>query len=487
MDQRLGADGNLAQTSKSAVRTDDLWRLDAVELAGFVRQGDVSAREATVACLSRAAEVNPKINAVTQILEAEALREADAADAARQRGDTLGPLHGVPVTTKINVDQRGLATDNGLVAGKDLIATSDNPVVANLRAAGAIIIGRTNAPPFSMRWFTENDLHGRTKNPHAEDHTPGGSSGGAASAVAAGISPIAHGNDIAGSIRYPAYCCGVAGLRPSFGRIPSFNATSRGGASIATQLMAVQGPLARSMRDLRLGYQAMAVPHVSDPRTFSGGALPRLDAPLHAALVSVPEGMDVHPAIRDAIRRAGDALAQAGYIVEEVSLPEFAMAAELWPRIAVGDLLGELLPWINQLGDEKTKVSSSYWAKVWPGYDAKATVAALAERSRLLHVWGAFQAKYPVIVMPVSGELAFKVDADIESEEGARRVIRGQASLLAISALGLPAVSLPMGFHEGLPVGVQIVSPLYREDICLDAAEAIEAKQARVLPVDPKF
>jgi amidase len=235
-----------------------------VDLARAIRLRAISAREATRAVLDRCTAVNPALNAVVQVLEQEALAAADAADAALSRGDAApGPLHGVPVTTKINVDQKGLPTSNGCVPLRDLIAPEDSAVVANLRRAGAVLVGRTNAPALSMRWFTENALHGRTLNPWSAAHTPGGPSGGAAAAAAAGIGPIAHGNDLGGSIRYPAYACGIAGLRPSFGRVPAFNPTMQAERPLSFQLMSTQGPLARRVRDLRL---ALAVMAQGDPR-----------------------------------------------------------------------------------------------------------------------------------------------------------------------------------------------------------------------------
>ncbi|MBX6747879.1 MAG: amidase, partial [Acetobacteraceae bacterium] len=154
------------------------WRWDAADLARAIRLRAISAREATQAVLARCAAVNPAINAVVQVLEDQALAAADAADGALARGETPGPLHGVPVTTKINVDQKDLPTTNGCVPFRDLVAPEDSAVVANLRRAGAVIIGRTNTPALSMRWFTENALHGRTLNPWSAGHTPGGSSGG---------------------------------------------------------------------------------------------------------------------------------------------------------------------------------------------------------------------------------------------------------------------------------------------------------------------
>src|SRR5262245_21360677 len=201
----------------------DLWKLDAVEVAELTRSRKVSCREVVTSALARLDAVNPALNAVVRPLHEQALAAADAADKAAADGAALGILHGVPVTTKVNVDQTGCPTDNGVVACKAVMATRDNPVVANLRRAGAIVVGRTNTPAFWMRWFTDNALHGPTRNPWDAARTPGGSSGGAAAATASGIGTIGHGNDIAGSVRYPAYCCGLVGLRVSYGRIPSFN------------------------------------------------------------------------------------------------------------------------------------------------------------------------------------------------------------------------------------------------------------------------
>ena len=203
----------------------DLWRLSAVELAALVRKREVSAVQAAQSALQRLDAVNPAINAVVDHRPEDVLAQAAEVDAAISRGEDPGLLAGVPVTVKVNVDQAGFATTNGVRLQKDLIAERNSPVVDNLRRAGAVILGRTNTPAFSLRWFTGNVLHGDTRNPRNPALTPGGSSGGAASAVAAGIGHLAHGTDIAGSIRYPAYACGVHGLRPSLGRVAAYNAS----------------------------------------------------------------------------------------------------------------------------------------------------------------------------------------------------------------------------------------------------------------------
>lgn len=241
-----------------------LWSLSAAAIAGGVRAGDFSAREAVAAALARMDAANPAINAVVERRDAAALAEAEAVDAARAAGRDPGPLAGVPVTVKAIVDVAGCATTNGLTILKDNIAGQDAPAVANLRRAGAVVVGITATPAFSLRWFTRSRLYGATLNPRAPGLTPGGSSGGAAAALAAGIGALAVGTDIGGSVRYPAFACGVHGLRPSPGRVPAHNA-SLPERHLGAQLMAVTGPLAREVGDLRLALAAMSAPDPRDP------------------------------------------------------------------------------------------------------------------------------------------------------------------------------------------------------------------------------
>ena len=286
------------------------YHLTASDLAPRIARREMSARETITVTLARIEAVNPALNAVVQRMDAEALAAADAIDQAFARGEDPGPLAGVPVTIKVNVDQQGQATTNGLLSQSHLIADSDSPVVANLRRAGAIVVGRTNTPAFSLRWFTRNRLHGATLNPHDPALTPGGSSGGAAAAVAVGFGPIGHGTDIAGSIRYPAYACGVHGLRPSLGRVPSFNATA-GDRLIGGQLMATSGPLARSIPDLRLALAAMSARDHRDP-WWQDLPLTGPTAPRRVAYVEAPDGMAVAAPVRAALRAAAARLADAG-------------------------------------------------------------------------------------------------------------------------------------------------------------------------------
>src|SRR6218665_3776382 len=243
--------------------SNDLWQWTAAELAAALSAGRISSVEATESVISRMNAVNPAINAVVDTLPEIALAEARAADEALRKHGPLGPLHGVPMTVKVNVDYKGRATTNGVVANKDHRAENDSSTVAALRAGGLPIFGRTNTPCYSMRAFTSNDLHGATLNPHDPTITCGGSSGGAGAAVAAGIGPIAHGNDIGGSVRHPAYCCGVYGLRPTSGLLPQ-TSLSMPERKIVSQMMAVQGTLARSVEDIRLSMQVLSRPDPND-------------------------------------------------------------------------------------------------------------------------------------------------------------------------------------------------------------------------------
>lgn len=243
----------------------DIWRLSATELSRRTTAGDLTAEAAVAASLTRMTAVNPDLNAVVEDLSSEALGRAQQLDKARASGAPCGPLHGVPVTIKINVDQAGHATSNGVSALKDLIAADDAPVVKNLQDAGAVVIGRTNTPEFSFRADTDNPLHGRTHNPWGRHISPGGSSGGAGAAVMAGIGALAHGNDIGGSLRFPAAANGAVTVKPGLGRVPAWNPSQSAERGILAQNMSVQGLLTRTAQDLHLSMPSLIAPDPRDP------------------------------------------------------------------------------------------------------------------------------------------------------------------------------------------------------------------------------
>ena len=464
----------------------DLWRWDAVDLAAAIRTRRISSREATRAVLERLAAVNPALNAVTVLLADQALAAADRADAAVRGGDALGPLHGVPVTIKENVDQEGAATANGVPAFKDVIATSDSPPVANLKRAGAVIVGRTNTPAFSLRWDTDNELRGRTFNPWNRRHTPGGSSGGAAASLAVGIAPIGHGNDLGGSIRYPAYCCGVAGIRPTLGRVPAYNQTAADERPPGTQLMSVQGPLARRVRDVRLALAAMSA---RDPRDPWWAQVPLLGEPvarpIRVALTVDPAKQGVHADVAAAVRDAGNALANAGYAVEEVEPPDVEGVAVTWTTLCVNEMRHVSQPWIRKYGGVDINRSLDLTLAAVPDVALDGYMKALALRAKHVRDWTLFMEHYPLVVGPVSTEPPFEIGFDTTSAARHAEVTRAQRLLVAVNLLGFPAVSVPTGVAGGLPLGVQVIGARYREDLCLDAAEAIEAQRPLPTPIDP--
>jgi amidase len=464
----------------------ELWRWDAVALAAGIRLGTISSREATQAVLARLEAVNPKLNAVTVVLADQALAAAEHADTARRRGEALGPLHGVPVTIKENIDQAGTATANGVVAFKDVIATTDSPVVASWKRAGAVIVGRTNTPAFSLRWHTDNELRGRTFNPWQRDRTPGGSSGGAAAALAAGIAPLAHGNDLGGSVRYPAYCCGVAGIRPTLGRVAAYNATVTEERPVGMQLMSVQGPLARRVADVRLGLAAMAVRDARDPwwvpAPLDGPPLPR---PIRVALTADPGGLGVDPGVAAAVRAAGAALAEAGYVVEEVEPPDVPGVAACWAAIVVNEMRHVTQPHVRRHGGADINRSLDFTLADTADVDLAGYMQALGERTRHVRDWMLFLERYALVVGPVSTEPPFEVGFDTTTAARAAEAARAQRLLVAVNLLGLPAVAVPTGRAGGIPLGVQVIGSRYREDLCLDAAEVIEARHGLPTPIDP--
>lgn len=461
---------------------------DAVALAHGIRTRAISSHEAVTACLARLDAVNPRLNAVIETLAESALAQAQAADRAVAAGEPLGPLHGVPVTIKVNVDMAGLATTNGVVGFKEAIAPADSPIVANWRHAGAIPIGRTNTPAFSFRWFTENDLYGRTLNPWSREHTPGGSSGGASAALAAGVAPLAHGNDFGGSVRYPAYCTGTFGIRPSFGRVPAFNPSSAEERSLSAQIMSTQGPLARSVRDLRVGLAAMSRGDSRDPWWVPAPLQgPPLTQPIKVALTYDAAGAKASPAVCAALRRAAGALADAGYVVAEIEPPDMTEAAELWNILVHTEARYFMGPAVERYGDAGIRHAFGAMLAHAPEHSAHEHMKAMARRNTVLRRWLQFLEQYPIVLAPVSAEAPFAYGLDTSSREDFDRVFRAQAPLFVSPLLGIPALAAPTGFADGLPIGVQLMGPRFREDILFDAADVLEARFPNATPIDPRF
>ncbi len=458
----------------------DLWRLSASELATQVRARTVSARDAALASLARLDAVNPRINAVVDHRPEAVLAEADAIDAKIAAGEDPGPLAGVPVTIKVNTDMTGYATTNGIAAQRALIARSNSPVVDNLRRAGAIILGRTNTPAFSVRWFTSNKTHGTTYNPWDRGLTPGGSSGGAAAGVAAGIGHIGHGTDIGGSIRYPAYACGVHGIRPTLGRVAAWNASGpdRG---IGPQLMAVSGPIARTIADLRLGLHAMAQQDGRDPWWTPAP----MDMP-HVRRVTLclrPGGLRIVPAVEHALRDAAARLERAGWTVDQIEeVPSLHEATELQLQLWLGDGYPALRAAAEQEGDAGALACIRPFQSMVDALPPDAIPRALVRRQTLTREWLLFLERHPILLLPVSAELPFANDADIVDFEA---VGAAQLTQTGLPLMGLPGLVVSTGLSGTAPVGVQLIAGRYQEAALLDAGEAIEAGGVPPAPIDP--
>ncbi len=460
-----------------------IWQLSAVEIANAVREKKYSAAEVTRSHLERLGSVNGALNAVVQEFPEEALAAAHNVDAQISRGEDPGPLAGVPITTKVNIDQAGHATTNGLVILKELVAEHDSPVVSNIRKAGGIIIGRTNTPSFSLRWFTNNNIHGHTYNPRDKSITPGGSSGGAASAVTSGICAIGHGTDIGGSIRYPAYACGVHGLRPTLGRIPAYNA-SGAERHIGGQLMAVSGPIARNIADIELAFKAMICEDPRDPWWVPVpeklGEYPRL-----AALTIAPEGLRVAPEVEKALRAAAHQLEGEGWVVDEVDCPPFRPAAELNAQLWMAEMRRAAIPAIKAEAEAASTFIFEHMTARSEPLDADGLLDALQQRAALVRQWQLFTQKYPLVICPVSAELPFRDQQDMESADAFEAIMEAQLTQLGLPLLGLPGLSVATGLVGNSPVGVQLIAGRYREDILLDAGAAIEKAGTPPSPIDP--
>ena len=480
------------EQSDPIAMSDDIWRWTATRIATAIRGRDITAKEALESCLGRMAAVNDRLNAVTVDLSTSARAAAERADAAVARGDELGPMNGVPVTVKENVDQEGSATTNGVVGFQNVIAREDSPIVANWKRAGAVILGRTNTPAFSFRLDTVNDLRGRTYSPWSKTRTPGGSSGGAASSVAAGITPLAHGNDIAGSVRFPAYCCGLAGIRPSFGRVPAYNPTQTAERSMSSQLMSVQGPLARSVADVLVGLAAMAARDPRDPWwtpvPLDGPAPPQ---PIRVAVVTEARdlaGAKLHASVGRALEQAAASLADAGYEIVDERTPGFTRAKELWFEMQMPEFRHYTLPLIDKEGDDGIRTAVRFMFDNIPPFHANEALAymkSLSERTRLIREWTLFLDRVPLVLAPISTEPVYEQGFDIESAARTAALWRECATMMAVPVLGLPAMAVATGAIDGLPMGVQIVGARFREDLCLAAAEAIEARRGALTPIDP--
>jgi Asp-tRNA(Asn)/Glu-tRNA(Gln) amidotransferase A subunit family amidase len=462
----------------------ELTFFSAVSMAEQIRQKKLSPLELVEAHLTRIQELNPKLNAFVQIDVEGARRQALRAEAAVRDGRELGVLHGVPLSIKSSVEVAGLRWEAGTKLRAGIVGERDAPLVARLRQAGAIILGLTNAPELLMAWETDNLLYGRTNNPWDLARTPGGSSGGEAAAIAAGLSAGGVGSDGGGSIREPAHFSGICGLKPTPGRIPS---TGHFPASVGPfALLGVVGPMARTMDDLKILFEVMQGPDDGDP---SAAPVP-LHWPADDDLKRVRIGYfeddgrtPVTPETRAAVRTAAEALQHAGFQVEPF-LPEgLELARQLWWQlfgIAGGIMLGLM-----------TKGREADLSPILKEFSAGVAAQSSHTGESLLDTWiqrdelrvkiFAQMRDYPVLLCPVASIPAFRHGERSWQVEGKTvKYLDAWSYTEWFNLLGTPAVAVPVGKSpEGLPIGVQILARPWQEELVISVAAALEDQCGR--------
>jgi Asp-tRNA(Asn)/Glu-tRNA(Gln) amidotransferase A subunit family amidase len=461
--------------NRSATLSDELTTNSACQLASLIRSRVVSPVEVVEAHLRRVDQINPSLNAIVTFAP-DILERARFAEAALMGGREIGPLHGVPITVKDTIDTQGLRTTSGSLLRANHVPDRDATVVARLKAAGAIVLGKTNTPEMAIPYESDNPVFGRTNNPRRLDRTPGGSSGGEAAAIAAGLSPAGLGSDLSGSIRVPAHFCGIVGLKPTTGLVPMDGHTPSADGLLS--VAACIGPMARTVADLDLVFKIIA-----DARQIEMASLQRGVRGLRVAWYADDGVAPVTEETRAAIIAAANALSDAGLQVNEEKPPGISQGSRLWIELfsraaseplralyrgredEAGPLVSRLLNSFESATDLGAKISQ-----------AESAAAAVLERERQREALLRWMKTTPLILAPVGSTPAF--------EHGARRVaVKGESISVfrafsysqTFNVFGLPSVVVPAGRSiEGLPIGVQIAGRPFDESTVLAAAAIVE-------------
>ena len=449
--------------------------MTATEMAARIRSGDLSASEVMEAHLERIEEVNPRVNAIVTLLPEEAMEGARAADEARAKGLPLGPLHGLPVAHKDLALTKGIRTTFGSPIFRDFVPETDALIVERLKAAGAVTVGKTNTPEFGAGSQTFNEVFGETLNPYDTTKTSGGSSGGAAAALACGMLPIADGSDMGGSLRNPASFCNVVGLRPSPGRVPTW-------PDVVPHPLSVEGPMARTVGDIALVLSAIAGPDprsplsISEPASIFSRPLDRNFQGVRVAWSRDLGGLPLDSRVADVIEGACPVFEALGCEVRDAE-PDLTDADEVFKtlrawrfELAYGGLLRE-----HREGMKDTVV----W-NIEEGMRLRGPKVGWAERRRaeLYHEAREFTDAHEFLVLPVAQVPPFDAGLRYPTKingEPMETYIDWMKSCYLVTVMGLPAISAPCGFTpDGLPVGVQIVGRP-RDDLgVLQLAHAFE-------------
>jgi amidase len=463
----------------------ELWQLSALELAQKIRDGEASSRQVLEAHLSRVDAVNPHLNAIVRRLDDEALAAADAADRAVAAGAELGVFHGVPCTVKENIDLAGTPTTQGVPALADAVAPIDAPTVDRMRAAGAIPFARTNLPDLGLRVHTHSALHGLTLNPWNPHVTAGGSSGGEASSIASGMSPIGLGNDIGGSLRNPAHCCGIASIKPTLGVVPMATVIPPDDLLVAAQQMLCEGPMARRVADVRAGLTAIAGWSPRDPRSVPARLTDLGDGErVRIAVLADPPGGNTHPEIAAAVRRAGDVLSDAGHDVVEATPPRYEEVLELWAMLLIADI-NATRPLLDMVMSPDAQQMLDAMMSLYPQPTMQSSLELQGARFGAMRAWSEFFTDHTVLLSPTWGLPAFEHGADLASDDIEALMRDTLRPVLPGNLLGLPAAVVPFGMAADLPVGVQVMGDKFTDLRCLAVAEQIERASDICTPIEP--
>ncbi|WP_127784134.1 amidase [Rhodococcus sp. X156] len=457
--------------------SDDLCFTPATELAAMLRRRDLSARELLDAHLDRIDRTNPQVNAIVTLDVEGARAQADAADAATARGESTGPLHGLPVAHKDTHVTGGMRTTWGSPLHRDFVPEQDELVVARLREAGAVRVGKTNVPEFAAGSHTYNTVFGATRNPYRLDVSAGGSSGGAAAALASGMVALAEGSDMGGSLRNPAAFCNVVGLRPTPGRVPS-HPTQMGWSTLS-----VQGPMGRTVGDVALGLSALAGP---DPRvpislTEAGAGFA---APMPTELTGLRVAwapdfggrMPVDPEVRAALAPVPQVFESLGAHVDE-ACPDLDDADEVFSVLRAWLFVASFGDVVTRHPDQ---VKAAIAWNVEQGRKLTGQDVARAEtlHTRLHHRMVEFFDSYDVLLAPTTQVVPFDVDTEYPAQvDGVQQdsYLGWMRSCSMISAAGVPALSVPAGFtDDGLPVGLQVIGAPRADRRVLEVGHAFE-------------
>ncbi|HEV3510163.1 MAG TPA: amidase [Candidatus Sulfotelmatobacter sp.] len=468
----------------------ELTLLPAATMAQLIREKKISPVDLADAHLAKIERLNPKLNAFVHVNAEYVQREARRAEAAVMKGRSLGPLHGVPISIKSSIDVAGMACEAGTRLRGGVIAAHDAPLVTRLRNAGANILGVTNTPELLMAWETDNLLYGRTNSPWDMKRTPGGSSGGEAAAIAAGMSAGGVGSDGGGSIRVPAHFSGICGLKPTPGRIPATGHFPPSGGPFA--FLGVVGPMARTVSDLKILFEIMQGPDDGDPCAAPVPLRRLVQDELKTLRIGYFEDdgrTPVAPEIRQAVHAAAQALCHAGFQVEPFRPEGLEQARVLWKKFFV-KMGGTLIaPMFRGREQEQSPLLKQFleWSAAEPELTAESVLDAWSQRDAVRAVFLAQMRQYPILLCPPAAIPAFR--------HGERSwMINGECVHYLdawsytewFNLLGNPAAVLPMSHSsEGLPIGVQLVGRPWEEETVLVVAAVIEqeCKAWRVPPI----